>query len=222
MSCIKILVLSCDKNEDIFDAFHHCMEKYYPNHPEIIYKMETKKNPYYKTICKNYPLNQWTVGVREALEEIDDEQILLIMDDFFIRQPVDVERIEYLSKQLKGNIAVFNFEKSWDSNDEETDVVGMKKRKKGSQYEVCINCGLWQKDKLIDVLKGEHNPWDVEFISDGCGYDHYINSGKYIIDWGYVTWVPTGIFKGKWCKNIVPFFEKEGIEIDYGRRGFND
>ena len=219
---MKILVLSCDKNEDIFDAFHHCIEKYYPSHPEIIYAMETKKNPYYKTICKNYPLEQWTKRIRETLKEIDDEQILLIMDDFFIRQPVDTERIKYLSTQLKGNIATFCFEKSYDVNDEETDVIGMKKRQHGSEYEVAINCGLWQKDKLIDILKGEYTPWQVEYNCDNCAYDHYINSGEYIIDWGYVTWIPTGIFKGRWCKNIIPFFEKEGIKIDYERRGFND
>ena len=219
---MKILVLSCDKNEDIFDAFHHCMEKYYPTHPEIIYAMETKQNPYYKTICKNYPLEQWTKRIRETLKEIDDEQILLIMDDFFIRQPVDTERIKYLSTQLKGNIATFCFEKSYDVNDEETDVIGMKKRQHGSEYEVAINCGLWQKDKLMDILKGEYTPWQVEYNCDNCGYDHFINSGEYIIDWGYITWIPTGLFKGRWCKNIIPFFEKEGIKIDYERRGFND
>lgn len=219
---MKVLVLSCDKNEDIFEPFHHCIEKYWKDHPEVIYATETIKNPYYKTICYNYPLENWTTRIRKTLGDIDDEQILLIIDDFFIRQPVDTKRIEYLSKQLKGNIAVFGFEKSFDSNDIETDVVGMKRRNHGSPYEVCINCGLWQKDKLIDILKGEHNPWEVEGIQDNCGYDHYINSGDYIIDWGYITWIPTGLFKGRWCKNIIPFFESEGIKVDYEKRGFYD
>ena len=125
---MKMLVLSCDKCEDLFEPFHHCMEKYYPNHPEIIYITETIKNPYYKTICKDYPIEQWTLRIREALKEIDDDQILTIMDDFFIRQPVDEKRIEYLSTQLKGNIASFCFEKSYDENDTETEVEGMKKR----------------------------------------------------------------------------------------------
>lgn len=219
---MKMLVLSCDKNEDIFDAFYHCVEKYYPEHPEIIYATETIKNPYYKTISYDYPLSNWTTRIRKTLNDIDDEQILLIIDDFFIRKPVDTKRIEYLSSKLKGNIAVFGFEKSFDENDIETDIVGMKKRNHGSSYEVCINCGLWQKDKLMEILKGEHNPWEVEGIQDHCGYDHYINSGDYIIDWGYVTWIPTGLFKGKWCRNIVTFFEKEGIKMDYNKRGFYD
>ena len=219
---MKILVLSCDKSEDTFDAFHHCIEKYYPDHPEIIYATETIKNPYYKTICHNEPLERWTKRIRETLKDIDDDQILIIMDDFFIRQPVDTKRIEYLSKQLKGNIAVFCFEKSYDENDEETDVIGMKKRQHGSDYEVSINCGLWDKNKLIDVLERDSDPWDIELNQDNRGYDYYINSGEYIIDWGYVTWIPTGLFKGRWCRNIIPFFEKEGVKIDYEKRGFND
>lgn len=217
---MKILVCSCDRCEDLFQPFHLCLEKYYPNHPEVIYMTETIKNPYYKTICKNYPLEIWTKRMRETLKEIDDEQILLLMDDCFIRQPVDTDRIEYLSAQLKGNIAMFAFEKSWDPNDEETNVVGMKRRQHGSSYEVTINCALWQKDKLMDVLSRDSDPWDVEMNQDNKGYDYYINSGDYIIDWGYITWNPTGIFRGKWCRNIIPFFEKEGIEIDYEKRGF--
>lgn len=184
--------------------------------------METIKNPYYDTICKNYPLDLWTKRIRETLQEIDDKQILIIMDDFFIRQPVDTKRIEYLKRHLKGNIATFCFEKSWDSNDIPTDIKGMKKRPKGADYEVCINCGIWDRDKLIDVLSRDSNPWDVELNQDNRGYDYYINASDYIIDWGYKTWIPTGLFKGRWCRNIIPFFEQEGIKIDYEKRGFYD
>ena len=67
---MKILVLSCDKNEDTFEPFRHCIEKYYLNHPEVIYATETIINPYYKTICKNYPLEKWTKRIRETLEDI--------------------------------------------------------------------------------------------------------------------------------------------------------
>lgn len=217
-----VLVLSCDKNEDLFEPFRHCIEKYWENHPEIIYATETIKNPYYKTINVDYPLEQWTKRIRETLKQIDDDQILTIMDDEFIRKPVDTERIEYLSTQLNGNIAAFYFEKSFDKNDEETNIKGMKKRKHGSNYEVCINCGLWQKDKLIDVLSRDSDPWDVELNQDNRGYDYYINGEDYIIDWGYITWQYTGVCKGKWCRNMIPFFESEGIVVDYEKRGFYD
>lgn len=219
---MKILVLSCDKNDDTFEAFHHCIEKYWKNHPEIIYATETIKNPYYKTINKNYPLEIWTKRIRETLQDINDEQILIMIDDCFIRKQVDENRIKYASDNLKGNIAMFNFEKCFDNNDEETNLIGFKKRQHGSPYEVSIMCGLWDKDKLIKVLEKDSNPWQVEGNQDNKGFDYYINSGDYIIDWGYETFIFTGICKGKWCRNVIPFFEKEGIVVDYEKRGFCD
>lgn len=219
---MRIVVLSCDKNEDIFYAFHHCMEKYWKNHPEIIYLTESVKNPYYKTICKDYPLDKWTRRIRESLEEIDDNEVLIMIDDLFIREPVDVERINYAKEHLKDNIAMFNFEKSFDKNDIETNIDGFKLRQKGSWFELSIMCGLWQKDKLINILEGERDPWSVEEKPNTKGYDYYINGGDYIINWGYEYFKPCGLNKGKWTHNIIDFFEKEGIDIDYGRRGFKD
>ena len=70
---MKIIVTSCDKNEDIFYPFYHCMEKYWKNHPEIIYITETISNPYYKTINKDYPIELWTKRIREDLKEIKEE-----------------------------------------------------------------------------------------------------------------------------------------------------
>lgn len=215
-----IVVCSCDKDEDLFYPFYHCMEKYYPNHPKIIYSTETIKNPYYETINKNYPLEKWTKRIRETLKEIPDNEILLMIDDIFIRKPVDTKRIDYARANLKGNIAMFNFEKVFNPDDKESGLNGWKIRQKGSEYELSIMCGLWNKEKLIHILEKDSDPWSVEYNQDTKGYDYYINSGDYIIDWGYKTFNPVGVVKGKWAREIVDFFKKEGIEIDYEKRGF--
>lgn len=219
---MKILVLSCDKNEDLFYPFHHCIEKYYPDHPKIIYATETIKNPYYETISKNYPLEKWTKRIRETLKEIPDNEILLLMDDIFIRRPVDTKRIDYARANLKGNIAMFNFEKVFNPKDKESGLDGFKIRQKGSDYELSIMCGLWNKEKLIHILEKDSDPWSVEYNQDTKGYDYLINSEDYIIDWGYKYMSTVGVTKGKWAREIVDFFKKEGIEIDYEKRGFID
>lgn len=215
-----IVVCSCGKNKDLFYPFYHCMEKYYPNHPKIIYSTETIKNPYYETISKNYPLEKWTKRIRETLKEIPDNEILLMIDDIFIRRPVDTKRIGYAKTNLKGNIACFNFEKVFNPNDKESGLNGWKIRQKGSEYELSIMCGLWDKEKLIHILEKDSDPWSVEYNQDTKGYDYLINSEDYIIDWGYKTFKPVGVVKGKWAREIVDFFKKEGIEIDYEKRGF--
>lgn len=222
LSDMAILILSCDINQDLFEPFHHCMEKYWPDHPRIIYSTETVTNPYYETICKNYPLSSWTVRIRETLQEIPESKILAIVDDYFIRKPVDVERVAYANYYLKGDIAVMNFEKSFDPTDKKTPIKGFKRRLHGAPYEVSIMCGLWQKDKLIKVLDRDCDPWTIETQPDNKGFTYYINSGDFIIDGGYRTWHYSGIRRGKWCREVVPFFEKEGINIDFNIRGFDD
>lgn len=219
---MKIIILSCDKNVDTFEPFHHCMEKYWKDHPEVIYTTESVENPYYKTICKNYPTQAWTRRIRETLKEIDDNQLLLMVDDCFIRENVDLDRIKYACDNLKGNIALFNFEKATDPNDEETDLVGFKKRKHGSFYEVSIMCGLWDKEKLLNVINEDMDPWQVEYRQHNCNYDYYINSSDFIINWGYEPGGYAGICKGKWCREVVPFFEKEGIKVNFEERGFTN
>lgn len=219
---MNILVLSCDKDTDIFEAFHHCIEKYWPEHPEIIYATETVKNPYYKTISKNYPLNKWTRRIRETLAEIDEKKLLVMVDDYFIRKPVDLERIKYAEEHLRGNIAHLNFEKAYDPNDVLTALDGFKMRQHGSMYEVSMMCGIWDRDKFIKVLDRDCDPWTIELEQQNKGFDYYINSGDYIIDGGYVTFKHFALKKGKWCREIIPFFEKEGITMDYSKRGFAD
>ena len=215
-----ILVCSCDKDQDLFEPFHHCIEKYWKNHPAIVYSTETIQNPYYKTISKNYPLDKWTKRIRETLKEIPDNEVLLMIDDIFIRNKVDTKRIDIARTNLTGNIAMFNFEKVFNQEDIESRLEGWKIRKKGSEYELSLMCGLWNKEKLIDILSEDSDPWSVEYKQNTKGYDYYINSGDYIIDWGYKTFNPVGVVKGKWAREVVDFFKKEGIEIDYEKRGF--
>lgn len=219
---MKILVLSCDNCKDIFEPFYKCMEKYWKNHPEVIYVTETIKNPYYKTICKDYPFDKWTKKIREALKEINDDKILLMIDDDFIREPVDIERIKYVEDNLKGNIAMFNFEKSFDSQDQKCCYKGFKKKNENGIVLPSLMCGMWQKQALLDVLNITCQPWEIERLNIAHDYEYYINDGNYIINFGYVYSKPFSLKQGKWCREIIPFFEKEGIEMDYSLRGFYD
>ena len=218
---MKIVVSSCDKNEDIFYAFYHCMEKYWENHPEIIYVTETTKNPYYKTISINEPVELWTKRMRKAIEQINDDKILLMVDDLFIRKQVDKKRLKEAENLVKGNVALVNLEKGWYELDKEV-AKGFKMRTKGSQYELSLMCGIWDKEKLLKVIEKDTDCWDIEETQDTKGFDYLINGGDYIIDFGYITFKHCGLKKGKWCREIIPFFEKEGITMDYMKRGFYD
>lgn len=212
---MTIVVLSCSKNEDTFLPFCHFMERYYPNHPRVIYFTDGIINPFYKTIAIDMTLEKWTRGFREFLNCIDDDYVLLMIDDCFIRQPVDTKRIdEALSIiQKEKNVACMNFEKAWDVRDLQTNYDGWKVREHGRDYEVSLMCGLWDKEKLLKVVDRDCSPWVIELEQDGKGFDYYINSGDYIIDWGYRTFQPCGKVKGVWTQEAKDFLKTEGFII---------
>lgn len=218
MDC-SLLVLSCDSYEDLWQPFFQLKDKYWEDCKfETYIATETKSCKYAKALKYNYPIEQWTTRIRKSLEEISTKYVLIMDGDFFIRNYVDQKRIDYVLKNFNDNTAFFNFEKEYDNNNVECGLDGFKKRING----ICkISCqaGIWNREKLIKLLNVSCSPWEWERLNIARDYDYYINSGDYVIDYGFKVG-NFSIVHGKWAEEIVPFFEKEGIKIDYSKRGF--
>ena len=216
---MQILVLSCDKSVDLFYPFYHCMEKYWPNHPEIFYCTETVINPYYKTLCANYPLEQWTKRVRECVEKMEDEHILIMCDDLFIREPVTKD-LNCLCNFLHGNIASINLEKSFDSKDLIINSI-LKARPIDGKYKNSCLCSLWNKKCLLKVLSVDTSPWGMEQLNEGHDFIYFILR-DYLLNWEDpdTHWRWGLVRKGKWKYEAKKFFDAEGVGIDYSIRGF--
>ena len=214
--------MSCDKNKDLWKPFYLCMEKYWKNHPEIIYSTETEINPYYKTICRDLPINKWTKRVYETVKDLPCKHILLMVDDLFIREKVDNDFIYYLTKYVDGNIASLNFEFSFDKKDINYHNNIMLRNPKG-KFKLSCMCQMWKKEKLLKLFNCEKDPWKFEKDNEAKQYAYLISKYGDFINWGkrHDTW-KWGIVKGKWTKECKEFFDKEGIVINYEERGFID
>ena len=218
----KIVVMSCDKNEDLWLPFHLCMEKYWENHPEIIYFSETKKNPYYKTINGKIPLENFTGRVIECLKSVKCDHILLMVDDIFIRDYVDNNFINHLCLYVNGNIASLNFEKSFD-NEDTTFNGDILMRSSNGKFKLSLMCQLWKRQALLRLCLTPRNPWKFEKDNKTLHYSFLITRNGNYIKWGRENgdW-KFGVVQGKWAKECKDFFDKEQIEIDYSIRGFYD
>ena len=218
---MKIVVLSCDKNKDLFEPFYHCLEKYWPNHPQVVYSTESVINPFYKTIPLNFDIEHWTDRVRETVKQIDDNYILFMVDDVFIREKVDNNKVLSLCNYLIGNYANINFQLNGDNkaipvSDE------LLERSPGKWNLACM-CTLWQKNAMLDLFNYSTNPWKFEennYIKD---YKFLISKTGSVINWGRKSnkqwhW---GLMRGKWVIECVKFFIQERLDkdIDFSKRG---
>lgn len=213
---MKILVMSCDKNNDLWMPFYYCMEKYWPDHPEIIYSTETLTNQYYKTILKNYDVSQWTCRLYETLKEIDDNLILIMVDDIFIKG-INLDKWNQLLNNLPDNFASINFESSYDKDDSNYSSI-LKKRSSKGRWKISAMCSLWNKEILIKLLDNVVlNPWKFETDIDPLNYEYYILK-ELILDWGhYKLGDMWGVYRGKWTSQALEFFKSENLTINSER-----
>lgn len=214
---VAVLVLSCDSYADLWLPFFTLLHKYW-NCPYNIYiSTETKECEYAIAINKNE--KSWTQRIMKTLQEIPNKYVIIMCEDFFFRDYVKQDRIDYCINHFEDDTATFNFEKSYSLNDLQTDLEGFKLRPKNAFYKLSCQAGIWDKDKLIELLNCNLTAWQWENIITNSTYKFYINDADFVFNYGYENHQWFGIRKGKWIKETIEHLKKEGLEIDIGRRG---
>ena len=204
----SILVLSCDKYEPCWTPFFKLLDKYWESHPSVYLVTESKKCEYCKTI--NVDSDIWSQRFLGALREIESDYVLVMLDDFFIRDYVDVDRISDI--EFTSDIICYNFEIDYREPAlrlNEWDI-----QKNNQVYLNSCQPTLWDRKKLMQRLYCDLNPQEWELQNIDSRYIHFINNKDFIIDIGYrhqdlsVGW---GITRGKLSRECKEFLEKEGL-----------
>ena len=217
---MKILVMSCDKNNDLWEPFHILTEKYWPDHPEIYYLTETLDNPYYKTIKKDYPITSWSRRVCDATKEIDDNKIFITCDDLFLSGPVDTKKLLEMIEIVDENTGSLNLHKQF-SPTEQVINPDVQLRPKGALYNCSVMCSVWWKDNLIKVFNVDLTPWDFEKTVDDLGLNYYVyNHDHDFLTFRNNNYFMFGLWRGKWSFHAYKLLTNEGIRMDFNRRGF--
>lgn len=223
MEDFAIVIFSCDKNDDLWPVFNHCLNKYWKDHPITYMFTETKKCDLFKTINFDIPLEKWSLRMRQSLGMVKENKILFICDDVFLKEKVNTKKLKEALELLKDDVASIQLELSISKFDVKTEHKGFRRKTAYSPYKVSFFCGLWQRDKLIDILDGEKNPWVKENTADPKNYTYYQISGEKILSWFNDSTGHNGAIKfGDWQNGIYDFLEKEGLEdeVDFSRRLF--
>ena len=213
---LDVLVMSCDSYNDTWLPFSILYNKYFPNNYKTYIVTETKTCSYFDTIKKT---GAWTKRLREALCELDSEYVLLMLDDYFIHDKVDLERIKETLRLFDDKTATFNFELDYRPSKQYYE--NWNKQFNNQAYLNSTQPSIHNRLKLIERLDKDQTPWEWELTKLDSKYYFFINDGKPIINTGYdLNHKPWGIVQGKWSRETKELFDKEGIKIDYEKRGF--
>jgi hypothetical protein len=232
-SSFSVLVNSSDGFEDCWPAFFTLFKKYWPEcESPILLNTETKQYEHggLNIQCTKVQGNSksrltWSQCLMAALSKVDTALVLYMQEDYFIEYPVDHQRVsDFASLMLKSpeikHIGLTHFGSA--SPFAPTDDVRLWEISRGSRYRISTQAGLWRKEALLAALLPWENGWMFEIfgtIRSSRRAELFLTVCREELH-PPIEYQHTGIIKGRWSQFTVPLFEKEGVRVDFAKRGF--
>lgn len=210
-----LVILSNDNYKDIWENCLHLHDQYWEDCPfdrilisdTLIYSCNRLRS-----ITADKLNLSWTEMTRYTVEKIDKKYILLMLDDFFITEPVNTDAVIMLFKTfIKMNAAYLRLipHLRWASCIDNSDLVC--EHKKGLPYRTSLQAAFWKKEIFLELLSGRESPWQFELYgsmrSDKLN-DLFLMS--YIKPINYID----VLYRGKWLKRGLRLCKNENLKIN--------
>jgi len=221
---ITIIYNTCDKYESLWPGFFCLWDRFWPNcKNDIILNTETKDYQYLNLNIKRSSNiereRSWSQRLLDSLEVVNTPYVLLVLDDFYIKSPIRLDKIENCIKQMEYDTEIGLFTFAWEPgpNSKSKFDSDFELRGRFAKYRINAQIGLWKVEYLKKILKGYENPWQFElngsFRSSLCREKIYsLKKGAPLVfdyDWGFL------IIRGKLNMKIADYFVKnENISMD--------
>ena len=234
-----LLLCSCDAYEDCWDPFFTLLERYWPeakNHPIIV---NTESKTFAKEgwdiqcfhLYKEHSRVSYGTRMIAHLKRVKTSLVLVMLDDFFLRSPVDQKRLDACVESMKQceDITCFNF-----ASVEQQGFVckahpGFQELYPIADYRLNMQAALWRTAELRSYWKPGASPWTLESLANRkteCTPKKFyflMENAPLIFDYGRKPGLTWGVVRGQWCRSdIEPLFQKEGIQVDCRKRGWFD
>lgn len=117
---------------------------------------------------EKWPQHKWSDGLMKFLHSIDEQYVLLMLDDYWLVRTVDHTSIGTLLEYMKQRKNILRIDLTGDrlyaAGVEPHDMYGHYDliKANGSEYQMSLMPGIWNKGLLLSVLELGWSPWDVE------------------------------------------------------------
>ena len=230
MNC-SIIFNKCDAYSDLWDGFFYLFKKYWPEYNgEIIFNSEQKTYSDESLNIVNIENDRklsWSERLANAIKQASSDYVLLMMDDFYLRAPVDDGMFNKILQYMSGNedvVSITFLNEPGITSKVVPEIEGFYYRKKVCQYKMTAHITLYRKDFLLNILRKGESAWDFEI--NGSFRAAFTNkkfigpkkSAKFVFQYDFGSLV----VRGKYYKPVKEYFEKNENVIFNGNRDTTD
>lgn len=212
---LAIVVASCDKYSDLWDANFELFFKNWPDCPYSVYLVANHKfceHPKVTTLLAGEDLS-WSTTILRAIANLQQSHILFWMDDFFLVGRVDSIEIERLFKQVIEKNFAFLRLRPYPPPDNWS-VEGVGELAEGAAYRVSLPVTIWTADTLRKIIKEGESAWEFEI--NGTERSRIL-SGFYCTRYEVFKYLH-GVERGVWMRPAARELERLGYRLDCSRR----
>jgi hypothetical protein len=218
----SVLVISCDRYADLWRPFFEVFWKRWPDCPFTVFLGSNAlafDDARVKTIRVG-PDRSWAENVHRMLDSVAADYVLLFLEDFLIRQPVETARIvDLVSYCARRDIDCARLAPLPAPTPLPPAPLGdysdFGRVPPRAPYRVSAQAALWRVDALRHYLVAGFTPWEFEHM--GTQMSRYaahtfIGPFKPLIDYDH------GVEKGLWKPEGLAICTAAGVTVDRARR----
>ena len=215
----SIIVSSCDSYEDLWKPFINTFNKNWEDCDLKKYFITENKefiDTEFLTIKCGLNKN-WTDRLLHALSKIDDDYIILMLEDFFLRSKIDNEKVHYFVNYIKeNNLNLIRLIKRPGGSLSSNYHPGLMEIQKKDSFRVSTQGSIWNKETLMNLIKTNENIWEFELNGTDRSmiYDNF-----FCVKENIMTYKHHVIERGKWFPWYALYFSKiKNIKVDLKKR----
>lgn len=221
MRDVAVLIIGFDGYKDVWDSYFELLEKYWSDRPKT-YLATGELRPNYNnvTVISAGKDAEWSKKAMAALQQIEEEYVILLLEDFFTTTYVDNSKLMHIIKLMKENKLKY------------CRLLDQKKMKgqrfkgnkhikiipRNDKYGLCLEPAIWNKEFLKQLVGDEnYNPWifEMRLIQKQLHNKEYTDC---IQDDSNILEITHGIVQSKYLPQAIRVFKKQNYEFDLKSR----
>jgi hypothetical protein len=215
---VAVVVVTCDVYSDLWEPFIKCFENYWPDCPYSKYLVTETLHCDVPFFAETFTAGRviWTDRLNFALSRINQDNLIVLCEDYLLCDRVSNEKIQLFVDVLKkygaGNLRLSPspFPDHLLPGED-----GIGKISKGTQYRISTQVGIWNRQYLLQFTDLHVNAWNFERI--GSAFSNNLEPPILSTTKQFFPFIDS-VHKGKWEIDGVQLCERNNISIDFSHR----
>jgi len=217
-SSIPLIVSSCDKCSDLWQPFFYFLKKNWSDFKRKVYLCTDSKSFTYEGFDIACPLRMpsgstWSENLITLLKGIDEDYVLLMLEDFWLKGKVDEPQLHQCEEIMKndltvGFICLVHQLDSLLDNPTSEKYPNLIEYGRHTPYRVTTQAGLWRRDYLLSLLKRHESAWWFEMF--GSKRSRKSDYHSFVVEKSVFSYDDGGVlFRGCYVEEYIRFFKDD-------------